>query len=349
MPSDNPKSPQPQGIELPAALTPSAAPVQSKKFTGGKKAVEITPEAEQEAEPDFFASPGSSHAPRSTRNLLPVEDGEAGPAGPTPQQARKLRRKRSLFFRRLHAGRWMLPRKVARLHRRVPAPVVIGIYLGGALAVSALLGSFLLSGSQRPVTRHIEPPAPRQVDTLKEISVLIAAKDYDNAMKALEGPLASQPDDPKVHVMHGALLAARRQYPGAQAAFRKALDLSPGSAPVMFNLAEIEFVLGHYAEAGEFYTKLRPMMPENKMLLYRQYLCALMLDNQEDAQRVINSPLLPAQSPEWFYIKAAEAFRNGNKKEGQKLVEQARRLYGEKVRPHDQTLQRLGMLSADPW
>jgi len=349
VPSEKSKPAESPGIELPSVLTPAAKPAPNKKFTGGKKAVEAPEEAAApERERDFFAdAPARSYLSRGSRSQLPVE----GDTGETisPQDARRLRRKRSLFLRRLHAGRWLVPRKIARAHRRFPLPAVAGFYLAGVLAASLVIGGVVLLGRQDPVTHKIAPPAHKEADALKEISALIAAKDYDAAMKALQGPLAAEPGNPRVHVMHGALLAARRQYPEAREAFKKALELSPGSTATMFNLAEIEFVLGHYAEAGVLYAKLRPLMPDNKILLYRQYLCALMTNNDEDARRIQESTLLPAQSPEWFYINAARCFHEGNKAEGQRLVDQARLLFGEKVRPHDQTLQRLGLLSGGSW
>ncbi len=346
VPSEKPKPSEIPGIELPTALTPAAKPVPNRKFTGGKKAEEV---AEAEAGParDFFAEAARpTYTARGTRSQLPVEGVEETIS---PQEARRQRRKRSLFLRRLQARWWMIPRKIARTHRRFPLPAVAGFYLACVLAASLVIGGVVLAGRQDPVTHKVAPPTRKEADVLKDISALIAAKDYDAAMKALQGPLGAEPDNPRVQVMHGALLAARRQYPEAQAAFKRALELAPGSASTMFNLAEIEFVLGHYAEAGALYAKLRPLMPENKILLYRQYLCALMTNKAEDARLIQESTLLPAQSPEWFYINAAHCFHEGNKAEGQRLVNQARLLYGEKVRPHDQTLQRLGLLSAETW
>lgn len=347
VPDETPKPLETPAIELPSALTPAAKPVQNRKFTGGKKAVEAPVETGPEPERDFFAkAPQPVHIPRNTRSQLPVEEVEEPFS---PQEARRQRRKRSLFRRRMEARWWMVPRKITRVHRSFPLRVVAGFYLGIVLIFCLVIGGTVVLSQQKPVTYQIDPPAAKETPPLQEISTLIAAKDYDKAMAELQKSLTSEPRNPRVHVMHGAVLAARRQYPEARAAFQKALDLSPGSVATMFNLAEIEFVLGDYASAGDLYAKLRPQMPDNKILLYRQYLCALMTKNEEDAQRILNSPLLPAQSPEWFYITAARNLHEGKKAEGERLVQQARLLFGDKVRPHDQTLQRLGLLSGNAW
>ena len=116
----------------------------------------------------------------------------------------------------------------------------------------------------------------------------------------------------------------------------------------MMNLAEIEFVMGDYPGAEAHYLKLYDSQSKSPLLVLRLYLCAKLRKDSDAAQRFLRSPAIGAQSLEWYYMNAGEALFAGDKTTGIKTVEKARLLFGEKTRPYDRTLSRLGLIPEVP-
>jgi Tfp pilus assembly protein PilF len=277
---------------------------------------------------------------------LPVEPEEEDI---TPDEARRKRLNRLLrprSSRRVSAFFWVTGRKISRLHRRLPLWLVALAYLVLAGVVCFFLTRPLLSQPEILVAPLPERPVtkPTLVESIASISQMISGKNFARAKEEVEKLEAEYPDDPRVLMTKGAVFAGERSYPEALAAFQRALDVAPGSAAALMNLAEIEFVMGKYPQAEEHYRKLSSHQPKNTLLLLRLYLCAQLRQDPEAAAQYLRSPALGAQSLEWYYMNAAEALFAGQKDLGLKTLDKARLLFGDKTRPYDKTFSRLGLI-----
>lgn len=281
---------------------------------------------------------------------LPVEQEEYKL---TPNEARKIRQNRLLRPRNVRAVRaffWVTGRKISRLHRAFPIWLVAVFYLTIAGGLCLYLTRPLLNTPKvaavllpdRPVTK------PSLPDAIASISRSISEKDFTQAKAEVQTLEADYPNEPRIIMIKGAIYAGERDYPAARAEFQKALDRYPDSPAAIMNLAEIEFAMGDYANAENHYSRLSGSQSKNPLLVFRLYLCAKLLKDTEAAQRYLRSPAVGAQSLEWYYMTAAEALFGGNKTEGLKTIEGARLLFGEKTRPYDKTLSRLGLIPEIP-
>jgi tetratricopeptide (TPR) repeat protein len=281
---------------------------------------------------------------------LPVEQEEYEL---TSSEARKIRQNRMLRSRSIRAFNaffWVMGRKISRLHRAFPIWLVAIFYLTLAGGLCFFLMQPLLTHQAVAVTPLPERTVPKQSlpDAINAVSQLISEKNFAQAKEDVDKLLIAYPNDPRILMTKGAIFAGERNYPDALASFQQALDLAPDSAPAMMNLAEIEFVMGKYAEAEAHYIKLVPSQPKNPLLVLRLYLCAKLQKDPEAAAKYLRSPAIGAQSLEWYYMNAAEALFAGNNTEGMKTIEKARLLFGEKTRPYDKTLSRLGLIPETP-
>jgi tetratricopeptide (TPR) repeat protein len=276
------------------------------------------------------------------------EDWEISPSEVRIKRQNRLLRPRSV--RRVSAFIWVAGRKIARLHRALPLWIVALFYL----AVAGVLCFYLTRPLMRPPEVAVTPLPERPVvkpslpEAIADVSRMITEKNFVQATAELQKLESDYPDDPRVLMVKGAVLAGERAYPEAREAFQKALDLSPTSTAALMNLAEIEFVMGSYADAEAHYRKLLPSQPKNPLLLLRLYLCAKLRKDPEAASQFLQSPAIGPQSLEWYYMNAAENLFDGNKTEGTKPIDKARLLFGEKTRPYDRTLFRLGLIPDNP-
>ncbi len=281
---------------------------------------------------------------------LPVEQEEFDLTESEARQKRHARLLKPRSVRNVQAFFWMTGRKISRLHRAFPVWAVAFFYLLCAAALCYALTRPLLHPA--PVSGEIvalPPPATAGLEeSIAEISRLISEKNFPPALVITEKLEAEFPNDARIFMAKGAVYAGQRSYPEALEAFQKAVDLSPSSSAARMNLAEIQFVMGRYAEAESIYQKIFAIQPKNTLLVFRLYLCAQLQKNPEAAAALLRSPAIGAQSLEWYYMHGAEALFAGNKAEAMKNIDKARVLFGSKTRPYDKTLLRLGLLEDVP-
>lgn len=266
----------------------------------------------------------------------------------SPGEARRRREARLLqsrFRRRINASLRVFHRKISRIHRAVPLPLLALFYLLLIGTAGFLLARPLLDKPQPGALTPL-PPVPKQsiVRSLNDISDQIRKKNFAEALAALDLLETEYPNDPRILMTRGAASAGQREYPQALAAFQKAYDLAPSIPATLMNLAEIEFVMGHYAEAEPRYRKLHKLQPKNALILFRLYLCALLQKKPDEAGALLNSSDLRTQSLEWHYMRATDLLFNGKETEGLEVIQKARLLFGQQTLPYDKTLVRLGLI-----
>ncbi len=95
-----------------------------------------------------------------------------------------------------------------------------------------------------------------------------------------------------------------------------ALKLDPGFFPAKFNICEIPFLQGKYAEARGFWLKLfttiRPGESTAELVTYRIYLTYLLEKDFDRAKEWMEKIPFPSQTPAYQYANAAWARQKGD-------------------------------------
>jgi tetratricopeptide (TPR) repeat protein len=111
--------------------------------------------------------------------------------------------------------------------------------------------------------------------------------------------------------IRGAVAIEERRFEEGRELCLKALKEDPKFFPARFNLCEIPFVQGKYAEAREMFQKLLDEYPKNDLLKFRVYLTYLLEKNETAAAEHLDRLPFLSNTPVYYYAQAAWAFAHG--------------------------------------
>ena len=248
-------------------------------------------------------------------------------------------------------------RRFARDRIRFAKILVLGAVLIAGVAASFYFGDKILSFGGNPSGSDGRPPAkehvdrtvptrpsalwdqspqramgslgakeiPREVlaenDRITRSAKMIETGESAKALQAAETAALLGPDDPAAWHHAGAVAMACGENDKARKDFRKALEIAPFAPATLFNLAQLEFDAGNYAEASRLLATFRKQDPNHRIAAYRAVMCALLLGQQA----TLDPEALPGDSPAGLYARAAIAhMQGGDKQAAQALVEKAR-------------------------
>jgi Flp pilus assembly protein TadD len=143
---------------------------------------------------------------------------------------------------------------------------------------------------------------------------------------ALQGPLAQ---DPSVLNLRGAILTKLGRYDEARQLFQSILATDPNYFPTAFNLGEVQFLAGDYESALQSFQSMRRRDPRNEPVRFKILLCLLLLDRDDEAQKIANELIPAGSTPAWYYSQAMIARQAGDEKTAQKHLTAARSIYQE--------------------
>jgi len=95
------------------------------------------------------------------------------------------------------------------------------------------------------------------------ISAHLQRKEYDKALKAVDGLEKKQPNSPIAKNLRGTVLLAKRDRDGARASFEQALKVDPTYFPAAANLANLDLVDKKPAEARKRFEAITAKDPKN--------------------------------------------------------------------------------------
>ena len=115
-----------------------------------------------------------------------------------------------------------------------------------------------------------------------------------------------------------------------------ALKLDPGFFPAKFNLCEIPFLEGKYAEARGLWQKLfaavRPGESSSELVTYRIFLTFLLENDFEHAKEWLEKIPFPSQTPAYQYAHAAWARQKGDTAKWDEWIRSAAYVWPEQKR-----------------
>lgn len=205
---------------------------------------------------------------------------------------------------------------------------------------SAFLAALLAAAASLSAQDAPSSP-PKEID--KAVHVFNEKK-YDEALKILLEADKANPNDPFVLNFIGAVYSKKKDYPAALSWFQKALDTNPDFFPARFNVGEISFLEKKYAEAYDYFSKMLERDPKNELLLFKCFLCQLLLDQMEDAGKTLKRIKYPGDTPAWYYAQAAWEIKNGRRSKADDLLEAAKYVFNKQTELYTETLQDCGMI-----
>jgi len=153
------------------------------------------------------------------------------------------------------------------------------------------------------------------------------ARDFKTAITLVDKAERNyQPTAVSVNI-RAAVAIEEKKYDEGREYCIKALQLDPKFFPALFNLAEIPFMQGKYAEARLTYEKLIDDPTNSELVKFRLILTYLLEKNDERAKEMIDKIPLLNDTPIYYYANAAWEFAHGKKKEAQSFMTSAETVF----------------------
>ncbi len=160
-------------------------------------------------------------------------------------------------------------------------------------------------------------------DAMIEAMKVFTSREFDKAREIVEKADAGyKPTSMSMNIL-GAISIEQRKFDEGREWCKKALAIDPKFFPSRFNLAEIPFIEGKYAEARTVLEDLLKDEPTNDLLKFRIYLTYLVEKNDREARARLDAIPLINDTPISFYSNAAWEYAHGNPEKGKDWIASA--------------------------
>ena len=136
----------------------------------------------------------------------------------------------------------------------------------------------------------------------------------------------------QIYNLRGAAYTKMKDFETARGNFEKAISLRPSIFHPQFNLAEIEFVTGDYANSEKAFKKLITDFPEmdlgtKRLLEFKLIVCRLKLDDIEGAKAQLDTFNYLDDTPIYHLGHAAVAYAEEDSEDAESWMTSANRIY----------------------
>jgi tetratricopeptide (TPR) repeat protein len=161
------------------------------------------------------------------------------------------------------------------------------------------------------------PSAQRFQEILREVVELHKKQQYPEALARLNEAETLKVNDALVNNIRGSTYTAMRDFPKARASFEASLKLKPTAYESRYNLVELDFVEGKYAEAEAGFANLLRAFPTlttepKELAQFKLVLCQLKQNKAEAAASSAKKFAFPETSPAHFGTQAAFAIQKND-------------------------------------
>ena len=179
----------------------------------------------------------------------------------------------------------------------------------------------------------VEPsPEPMQsVDLkrlLKEARIDFKNKNYDDALEKVRKAEVLRPDQPELVNFRGAIYAETGRYAEAVALYEKSLSIDENSFWPAFNICEVDFIQGRYADARAKFKKMLEKLPKNELLRFKVFLTYLLEKDDKAAKAELDKFTFPANTAAFEFANAAWFYAHGDATKGKEWVDSGTRVFG---------------------
>jgi len=162
---------------------------------------------------------------------------------------------------------------------------------------------------------------PAYINALRDSMRSFSERDFPTAIALVDKADTLHPATPMSLNVRGAVAIEEHRFEEGRTFCLEALKQDPHFFPARFNLAEIPFVQGKYAEARNIFQKLQDEHPKDELLQFRIYLTYLLEKNDSAAKDALEKVPFLSNTPIYYYSHAAWEFAHGNEKGAREWVD----------------------------
>ena len=168
---------------------------------------------------------------------------------------------------------------------------------------------------------------PDYLKTVQSAMRTFGARDFKTAIALVDKAEGMyQPSAMTVNI-RAAVAIEEKKFDEGREFCLKALQLDPKFFPALFNLAEIPFMQGKYAEARLAYEKLLDEEASADLIKFRLYLTYLLEKDDDRARIQLDKIPLLNDTPIYFFAFAAWEFAHGDEKKAQSYLNSAETVF----------------------
>jgi tetratricopeptide (TPR) repeat protein len=195
------------------------------------------------------------------------------------------------------------------------------------------------SGQEKAVAEFRAMPREYQ-QLVMEAMKRFQARDFTGALAYTDRAEGMQLPTVWTLNVRGAVAIEQHRYEEGERYCQQALKIHPGFFPAKFNLCEIPFLQGKYAEARAKWEEMLTSYPPNnakddgtpELLAYRIFLCFVLEKDKEKAKQWLEKIPFPSLTPAYHYANAVWERDQGRMEKWQWWLEQAEYVWPETKR-----------------
>ena len=167
---------------------------------------------------------------------------------------------------------------------------------------------------------------------LQKASRYFAQKRIFETLDEIEKASAIFPDSPEIENLRGSCYVEFRDFDRARKIFEHALELSPDSSSILFNIAEVDFCAKDWEKAEKEFTELLPKLIGKQASMkdlaeFKIMLCKLKNGQVDEARKMLDLHGFMDDTPYYFFAQAAINYHDGNPAEAEKWLGRATRIF----------------------
>lgn len=183
------------------------------------------------------------------------------------------------------------------------------------------------------------------IGTLREAFQLDKDGKLDEAVAKATAGIQLNPQGLPGYLLRGSLYSQKKLYDQAEQDFKMALQISPKSNVVKFNLTEIKFLRKDYAGARAGFVELQGDPELNDLSSYKVFLCDLFGGRSADATKELDAFNQVGSKPSYYFSNAASDLFNHKTNDATQWLTSAIHIYSpQKIELYSASLKNLGYL-----
>lgn len=179
---------------------------------------------------------------------------------------------------------------------------------------------------------------------LRQAADAVAAQNFEEALALTDEAIVISPDSADALNTRGAALLHLKRFDEGREVLQRAVENAPDAFAPNFNLAEIYFLQGDYAEAAFNFRVLAGRFGATPLLKFKLVISYLLAGYPEQARTVLRDIRFPADGPGWYFAHAAMSASEGGRAKAKRLSHTATVIHGEEARLYEQALIDSGLL-----
>lgn len=163
---------------------------------------------------------------------------------------------------------------------------------------------------------------------IQNMVTAMGAHRFDDALKIIEEAEKIAPNDPVILNAKAAAFMQTDRLEEANGILTKILEENPNFFQADYNLGELVFRQGRYAEARQHFERLRTAYGDMPLIRFKLLLCEIFEGDETAAEIRARSFRFPIDTPAWYFAHAALAKHEGNSRDAQRLIDVATEIHG---------------------